>query len=81
MTLRKVIRAWRDPAYRASLSEAERAQLPESPAGIIELTGTALDAVAGGGGTSGGSHNSSASSHSSTSSASGGVPPPPPEPR
>jgi mersacidin/lichenicidin family type 2 lantibiotic len=43
-----MIRAWRDPAYRASLSETERTQLPENPAGMIELTGTALDIVAGG---------------------------------
>jgi mersacidin/lichenicidin family type 2 lantibiotic len=32
-----VIRAWRDPEYRASLSEAERAALPDHPAGLIEL--------------------------------------------
>jgi mersacidin/lichenicidin family type 2 lantibiotic len=32
-----VIRAWRDPEYRARLSEAERAQLPTHPAALIEL--------------------------------------------
>jgi len=66
------IQAWRDPAYRASLSEAELAQLPENPAGIIELTGTALDVVAGGWGKGKGrksskSHKSSKSRRSSKS--------------
>jgi mersacidin/lichenicidin family type 2 lantibiotic len=32
-----VVRAWRDPEFRASLSEAERAQLPAHPAAPIEL--------------------------------------------
>jgi mersacidin/lichenicidin family type 2 lantibiotic len=32
-----IIRAWKDEVYRASLNEAERAQLPEHPAGLIEL--------------------------------------------
>jgi mersacidin/lichenicidin family type 2 lantibiotic len=32
-----IIRAWKDPKYRAQLSEAERAQLPDSPVGRIEL--------------------------------------------
>lgn len=50
MKTNDTIRAWSDPAYRASLSEAERAQLAENPAGMIELTGTALDLVSGGGG-------------------------------
>jgi mersacidin/lichenicidin family type 2 lantibiotic len=49
MTLTDKIRAWREPAFRNTLSEAERLQL-ENPAGMIELSGTALDAVAGGGG-------------------------------
>jgi mersacidin/lichenicidin family type 2 lantibiotic len=37
-----VIRAWRDPEYRASLSEAERAALPDHPAALIELGETEL---------------------------------------
>jgi mersacidin/lichenicidin family type 2 lantibiotic len=49
MTLTDKIRAWREPAFRNTLSEAERMQL-ENPAGMIELTGTALDVVAGGSG-------------------------------
>ena len=43
-----IIRAWKDDEYRLSLSEAERAQLPEHPAGLIELEDEALGAVAGG---------------------------------
>ena len=42
-----IIRAWKDPEYRLSLSEAEKALLPDHPAGIIELTGADLGAVAG----------------------------------
>lgn len=33
-----VIRAWKDPVYRASLSEEERAALPLHPAGLSELS-------------------------------------------
>ncbi|MDY6876289.1 MAG: mersacidin/lichenicidin family type 2 lantibiotic [Chloroflexota bacterium] len=40
-----VIRAWKDEGYRNSLSEAERALLPENPAGAIELTDADLDAA------------------------------------
>ena len=43
-----VIRAWKDAEYRNSLSEAEQAQLPEHPAGLIEISDTELDAAAGG---------------------------------
>ena len=43
-----VIRAWKDEAYRQSLSEAERAQLPANPAGLIELSELELGSVAGG---------------------------------
>jgi mersacidin/lichenicidin family type 2 lantibiotic len=42
------IKAWKDPVYRASLSEAERAALPANPAGFVELTDGELDDVAGG---------------------------------
>jgi mersacidin/lichenicidin family type 2 lantibiotic len=41
------IRAWKDSSYRASLSEAEQAQLPENPVGQIELTDEELKAVCG----------------------------------
>ena len=32
-----IIRAWKDEEYRNSLSEEQRSQLPENPAGMIEL--------------------------------------------
>ena len=37
-----IIRAWRDEEYRLSLSEEERAQLPESPVGVVELEDAGL---------------------------------------
>ena len=43
-----IIRAWKDEAYRQSLSEEERRTLPESPVGEIELTDADLEAVYGG---------------------------------
>ncbi|HYJ88248.1 MAG TPA: mersacidin/lichenicidin family type 2 lantibiotic [Pyrinomonadaceae bacterium] len=43
-----IIRAWKDEAYRQSLTDAERAMLPENPAGRIELTDSDLGSVAGG---------------------------------
>jgi mersacidin/lichenicidin family type 2 lantibiotic len=42
-----IIRAWEDPDYRNSLSEAERAALPANPAGMIELTDAELNEVVG----------------------------------
>ena len=63
--MKSIIRAWKDPVYRATLSAADQAELA-SPAGMIELTGTDLDHVAGGGGSgkSGGSSRSGKSSGS-----------------
>jgi mersacidin/lichenicidin family type 2 lantibiotic len=49
MSRADVIRAWKDAAYRLSLSEAERALLPDHPAELIALSEADLDAVAGGG--------------------------------
>jgi len=43
-----IIRAWKDPEYRRSLSKAELANVPTNPAGTIELKDTELDIVAGG---------------------------------
>ena len=43
-----VVRAWKDSAYRLSLTDAERAALPANPAGTIELSDAELSAVAGG---------------------------------
>jgi mersacidin/lichenicidin family type 2 lantibiotic len=44
-----IIRAWKDEEYRLSLTEAERAQLPAHPAGLIELRDDQMNAVLGGG--------------------------------
>jgi mersacidin/lichenicidin family type 2 lantibiotic len=46
MKKEQIIRAWRDPEYRASLSEAERAQLPAHPAALIELGDAELGRLA-----------------------------------
>ncbi|WP_187399537.1 mersacidin/lichenicidin family type 2 lantibiotic [Micromonospora sp. AP08] len=43
-----VIRAWTDPAYRATLSAAELAEVPDHPSGVIELSDADLASVAGG---------------------------------
>ena len=43
-----VIRAWKDPLYRASLSREEQAVLPAHPAGLIELREEDLKSVSGG---------------------------------
>ncbi|MFY0563511.1 mersacidin/lichenicidin family type 2 lantibiotic [Archangium lansingense] len=47
-----IIRAWKDPQYRASLSTEERAALPESPVGpSMDALGEAeLGQAVGGGG-------------------------------
>nr|WP_298728637.1 mersacidin/lichenicidin family type 2 lantibiotic [uncultured Steroidobacter sp.] len=43
-----IIRAWKDPSYRQSLTATELASLPANPAGQIELSDAELDSVAGG---------------------------------
>jgi mersacidin/lichenicidin family type 2 lantibiotic len=50
MSQEMVVRAWKDEEYRLSLSEAERALLPENPAGSFELSDAELDLVAAAGG-------------------------------
>ncbi|MBV9258801.1 MAG: mersacidin/lichenicidin family type 2 lantibiotic [Ktedonobacteraceae bacterium] len=40
-----IVRAWKDEFYRQSLSEEERAQLPENPVGELELTDAELESV------------------------------------
>jgi mersacidin/lichenicidin family type 2 lantibiotic len=42
-----VIRAWKDPVYRASLSEEEQAALPVHPAGLMELSDDQLRSMGG----------------------------------
>ncbi|HEY4384942.1 MAG TPA: mersacidin/lichenicidin family type 2 lantibiotic [Ktedonobacteraceae bacterium] len=48
MSHEQIIRAWKDSAYRNSLSAEELAQLPANPAGE-SLTEAELDTVVGGG--------------------------------
>jgi len=48
MSSEQIIRAWKDEDFRTSLSAAERALLPEHPAGLIDLTAAELDALTGG---------------------------------
>jgi len=48
MSKQKIIRAWKDDAYRQSLSAAERAMIPGHPAGEIEVPEEQLAGVAGG---------------------------------
>ena len=47
MSINDVIRAWEDAEYRNSLSNDERAVLPDSPVGAIELTEDELTEVMG----------------------------------
>ncbi|MBF2004360.1 MAG: mersacidin/lichenicidin family type 2 lantibiotic [Chlorogloeopsis fritschii C42_A2020_084] len=48
MSNEDIIRAWKDEEYRNSLSEEHRAQLPENPAGLIELTDAEIETINGG---------------------------------
>lgn len=41
-------RAWKDEAYRKTLTPAQLAQLPPNPAGEVELSDEELDGVSGG---------------------------------
>jgi mersacidin/lichenicidin family type 2 lantibiotic len=47
MTINNIIRAWEDPEYRKSLSDEERALLPEDPVGQMELTEDELAQIKG----------------------------------
>ncbi|KAB8331082.1 mersacidin/lichenicidin family type 2 lantibiotic [Scytonema tolypothrichoides VB-61278] len=44
-----IIRAWKDEDYRNSLSEEQRSQFPQNPAGMIELSDDDMGSVVGGG--------------------------------
>lgn len=48
MSHEDIIRAWKDEEYRNSLSEEQRAQLPQNPAGMLELTNEVMQTIAGG---------------------------------
>jgi len=47
MNKNDVIRAWKDPFYRATLSEEAQASLPQHPAGITELRDDQLTTAGG----------------------------------
>jgi mersacidin/lichenicidin family type 2 lantibiotic len=42
-----VIRAWKDPVYRARLSREEIAGLPDHPSGLVELSEEQLRSASG----------------------------------
>jgi mersacidin/lichenicidin family type 2 lantibiotic len=42
-----IIRAWKDPEFRRSLTETEGALLPANPAGLVELAEEEMNHVAG----------------------------------
>ncbi|GCE45719.1 mersacidin/lichenicidin family type 2 lantibiotic [Thermosporothrix hazakensis] len=44
----EIIRAWKDASYRKSLSSEDLANLPENPAGAIELSDAELESIQGG---------------------------------
>ncbi len=46
-----IVRAWKDEAYRLSLSDEQRDMLPANPAGL-ELVDADLESIYGGGGSS-----------------------------
>jgi mersacidin/lichenicidin family type 2 lantibiotic len=48
MNKNDVIRAWKDPVYRAGLSAEEQAQLSVHPSGILNLDEEQLKLAAGG---------------------------------
>lgn len=49
MTTHQIVQAWKDPAYRSSLTEAQREELPAHPSGvnIKELDETDLQYILG----------------------------------
>ena len=43
-----VVKAWKDPEYRDSLTQDQRDRLPENPAGLVELSDEDMSSIAGG---------------------------------
>lgn len=43
-----IVRAWKDPLYRAGLSPEEQALVPAHPAGLLELADEQIRGVAAG---------------------------------
>lgn len=48
MKKKDIIRAWRDGDYYASLTDEQRAALPESPAALMEVEDDVLSSITGG---------------------------------
>ncbi|MDJ0570861.1 MAG: mersacidin/lichenicidin family type 2 lantibiotic [Pleurocapsa sp. MO_192.B19] len=48
MSQQDIIRAWKDEKFRNSLSEDQRSQLPENPAGILDMSDESLETIFGG---------------------------------
>ena len=48
-----IARAWKDEAYRQTLSEEELQMIPANPAGTMELSENDMEAINGGGGFAG----------------------------
>ena len=48
MNIDTIIRAWKDPSFRASLSASELAELPANPAGMVEISDGELARASGG---------------------------------
>ncbi len=48
MSNNEIIRAWKDEDYFNNLSQEKRSQLPENPAGIVELSDAEMEILAGG---------------------------------
>jgi mersacidin/lichenicidin family type 2 lantibiotic len=60
-----IARAWKDESYRSSLSTEELAQLPENPAGAMELSESDLETVHGAWGKGGEQSHSHGEEHDS----------------
>ena len=43
-----IVRAWKDPLYRAGLTPEEQAQVPAHPAGLLELSDEQIQGIAAG---------------------------------
>lgn len=48
MKKKQILEAWRNEEYYLSLSEEERAEIPEHPAGLLDVEDEVLRAIAGG---------------------------------
>jgi mersacidin/lichenicidin family type 2 lantibiotic len=49
MSKESIIKAWKNPEYRKSLSASQRAGIPENPAGVMALSDDELERAVGGG--------------------------------